>query len=217
MDNLIRFEHPRQLARSGLALVVLAVLLYSGHVTWLVKLTAVILGLAIGYLLGRISWRRLRQRVLANNVLITYFEDSIWAAILVGLFLGSIAPRSFVLSFSYFVDHPTLVWSVGQFMAASCTSYAWALYRAMRHYERSTGPLRIKTFYARSVSGAEGLIGRVAKVVEPCDPEGRVTVGSESWSARSLNGGALEVGTAVVIRDVEGLRLIVEGSTHEAA
>lgn len=60
----------------------------------------------------------------------------------------------------------------------------------------------------RAVTGAEGLIGRRARVVEPCRPEGRVRVLGELWNARCDS--FAEVGQSVRILSVDDLTLLVE-------
>ncbi len=63
----------------------------------------------------------------------------------------------------------------------------------------------------RSVVGAETLVGRTAVVSVACMPEGQVRIAGEIWRA-SCRGGA-EVGDEVVVREVDGLNLIVEPSS----
>lgn len=60
----------------------------------------------------------------------------------------------------------------------------------------------------RSVTGAEGLIGRRARVVEACRPEGRVHVQGELWNAHCARGA--DVGEHVRVARVEDLTLVVE-------
>ena len=62
----------------------------------------------------------------------------------------------------------------------------------------------------RARVGAETLIGATAKVVERLDPEGRVQVNGELWTARSTEAEPVESGAAVRILALEGLTLIVE-------
>jgi membrane-bound serine protease (ClpP class) len=57
-------------------------------------------------------------------------------------------------------------------------------------------------------TGAEGLLGRRATVIEPCEPRGRVKVAGEIWHAECAEGA--EVGETVAITAVEGLLLTVE-------
>ena len=61
--------------------------------------------------------------------------------------------------------------------------------------------IRVKT-------GAEGLLGRRATVIEPCEPRGRVRVAGEIWNAQCAEGAA--VGETVKITGVEGLLLRIE-------
>lgn len=60
----------------------------------------------------------------------------------------------------------------------------------------------------RAVTGAEGLIGRRARVVDPCRPNGRVRVHGELWNAHCARGA--EVGQPVRVASVEDLVLHVE-------
>lgn len=61
----------------------------------------------------------------------------------------------------------------------------------------------------RAAVGAETLVGRRAVVSAECMPEGQVRVGGEIWQARCAAGAA--VGDDVVIREIDGLTLVVEG------
>jgi membrane-bound serine protease (ClpP class) len=57
-------------------------------------------------------------------------------------------------------------------------------------------------------TGAEGLIGATAEVIEACDPRGRVRLRGEIWHARCPAGA--RVGERVRVTGVEGLTLDVE-------
>jgi membrane protein implicated in regulation of membrane protease activity len=60
----------------------------------------------------------------------------------------------------------------------------------------------------RADIGAEALVGAAARVVERCDPVGKVAVNGEIWNAR-CDGGA-EHGDTVRVRGLQGLTLVVE-------
>lgn len=60
----------------------------------------------------------------------------------------------------------------------------------------------------RSVVGAEALVGRQAVVAADCMPQGQVRVAGELWQARCAAGAG--VGDEVVVREVDGLTLVVE-------
>ena len=60
----------------------------------------------------------------------------------------------------------------------------------------------------RVAVGAETLVGRRAVVSVDCMPEGQVKVAGEIWRARCDTGAG--VGSAVVVREVRGLMLVVE-------
>ncbi len=62
----------------------------------------------------------------------------------------------------------------------------------------------------RSVVGAEALVGRRAVVTADCMPHGQVRVTGELWRAH-CKAGAGE-GDEVIVREVDGLTLVVEPS-----
>ena len=64
----------------------------------------------------------------------------------------------------------------------------------------------------RSRVGVETLVGRTAVALGPLTPQGQVKVDGELWDARS--DGPVEAGAEVVVRDIEGLTLVVERSTE---
>jgi membrane-bound serine protease (ClpP class) len=60
----------------------------------------------------------------------------------------------------------------------------------------------------RIVTGAEGLIGATAEVIEACDPRGRVRFRGEIWHAHCDSGAA--IGERVTVTGVHGLTLSVK-------
>jgi len=63
----------------------------------------------------------------------------------------------------------------------------------------------------RSVVGTEALVGRGGVVAADCMPEGQVRIAGELWRARCAGGAA--AGDEVVVREVDGLTLVVEPAT----
>ncbi len=60
----------------------------------------------------------------------------------------------------------------------------------------------------RAVVGAEALVGRLAVVSAECRPEGQVRIAGELWRAQCAEGAG--AGEEVVVREVDGLTLLVE-------
>lgn len=60
----------------------------------------------------------------------------------------------------------------------------------------------------RVTTGAEGMVGEVAQVIEACDPQGRVRLRGETWSARSST--PVATGSRVRVSAVEDLTLVVD-------
>lgn len=69
------------------------------------------------------------------------------------------------------------------------------------------------TRYLRRIrvrTGAEGLVGQRAAVIEDCRPRGRVRVASEIWNAECAAPEEAGVGETVAITAIEGLKLWIE-------
>ena len=65
----------------------------------------------------------------------------------------------------------------------------------------------------KTETNSRALIGKVAKVTQPIDnlqSQGRVMVEDMDWSARSENGEPIDVGEEVLIKEIQGVKLIVE-------
>jgi membrane-bound serine protease (ClpP class) len=59
-------------------------------------------------------------------------------------------------------------------------------------------------------TGSEELVGSVAEVREPLDPEGQVFVAGALWRARVIDGSTIGLGNRVRVKAVDGLTLEVE-------
>ncbi len=70
----------------------------------------------------------------------------------------------------------------------------------------------VRKAYEPSAShGGESLLGAVAQVEQPLDPEGWVRLGAERWRARLIGDeNKLEIGEYVRVCDIEDLVLLVE-------
>lgn len=83
-----------------------------------------------------------------------------------------------------------------------------------------TRPIAVKYFNKdRARTNVEGMIGQQAIVLSEIDNiqgTGRVTVSGQEWSARTMADDIkLPVGTVVIIKDVKGVKLIVEERKEE--
>ncbi len=66
------------------------------------------------------------------------------------------------------------------------------------------------THRARPTVGAEAMIGARGEVVEALRPEGWIRVHGELWRARSP--APVDAGESVLVREIDGLMLLVERS-----
>ena len=82
-----------------------------------------------------------------------------------------------------------------------------------------TRPLVKKYVNAKSVAtNADRNIGRTAVVTERIDDlagTGAVKLDGVLWTARSSDGEPIEVGTAVTVREIQGVKLMVEPASGE--
>lgn len=77
-----------------------------------------------------------------------------------------------------------------------------------------TRPLMKKLVDTKAVpTNADRVLGVVCKVTEPIDNEnstGAVYVDGKTWSARSVDGSTVSVGTQVTVESMEGVKLFVK-------
>jgi membrane-bound serine protease (ClpP class) len=71
----------------------------------------------------------------------------------------------------------------------------------------------VRTLRHQPVSGAEGMLGEIGVVKQRLDPQGTVFVHGTLWSARSA--APIDVGEAIRVVGIEGLKLTVERVTEE--
>jgi membrane protein implicated in regulation of membrane protease activity len=106
-------------------------------------------------------------------------------------------------------DLDLLIGVLGGVFAAVIAVIAWAL-RSDR--------VRAASSYV-SPTAAAALVGQLAEVTHTLDPHGEVRLAGERWEAELPPGRHAEVGSRVMVRDVQGLRLrvdIVQASASEA-
>ena len=80
----------------------------------------------------------------------------------------------------------------------------------MKAFESKCGRLIAKQFWNRSIVGQEGMISKEGFVLEKCAPNGKVQIGSEIWNAESIDEREIEASDRILVRDMDGLKLIVE-------
>jgi len=80
-------------------------------------------------------------------------------------------------------------------------------------------PLAVKLLKNRSLrTNADSLIGKIVLVTEDIDNIkglGRGNINGVDWSLRSLSGEHVQAGRLVVIREIQGVKLIVEKTEGE--
>ena len=176
-----------------------------------------IVGASLGIVIGQSVWRQVRTRIYAGNRVTLYYTDTLVYALLFMAGLASLAPRAAFQGAALLVSHPSTLALILLGLASVGLATSVVSYWQIRCHELRHGPLRAKLLYTQSTTGAEGMLGRAAVVQAVCAPEGTVRVGSELWRARCLDGAALQVGQAVLVREVDGLCLLVERTKSGAA
>lgn len=69
----------------------------------------------------------------------------------------------------------------------------------------------LKSHMERVKVGKESLVGARGRAMDDLDPEGFVLVEGEIWRAESIDGSKIPKGSRVIVRSVEGMKLLVEG------
>jgi membrane protein implicated in regulation of membrane protease activity len=181
------------------------------------KMAATGVGAALGISIGQSVWRQLRNRIYAGNRVTLYYTDTFVYALVLMAGLASLTPRAAFQGAGLLVSHPSTLVVIALGLASLGLAASAVNLWHIRRYELQHGPLRAKLIYTQSTTGAEGMLGRHAVVQAACAPEGTVRVRSELWRARSLDDTSLQVGEAVVVREVDGLCLLVERVKSGAA
>ncbi len=189
------------------------VLLLWARPGWLVGPAALALGLAAGYPLGRWAWGRARPRVDRRNVLILYLGDAPFYLLLVAVFLAKSFPLGAGRMAWLALKHPDAFVAIVLAVAAAWFGYDLAYLLGVTRHERDHGPIRIRAFSSRSVTGQQGMIGLRGRVTRACEPRGKVSVHGEIWDAASIDGEPIPAGAEVVVRDIDEMELIVEPQT----
>lgn len=174
------------------------------------KITSVAGGFALGILFGALTWRQIRRRIFAGNRVVLYFVDSFAFSLLCIAGVAALLPQAALRGGLMAILSPDRTLAILLGVASMGLATSGTLYVRIRAHERRHGTLVGSRFYAPSATGPEAMIGKRGVVLRACAPEGMVQVGSELWAARSLVELALPEDAQVVVRDVEGLCLLVE-------
>lgn len=174
------------------------------------KVAVSVIGAVLGFLSGQLEWKRTAARVDRRNVVILYVTDGFFFSLTFVLFMIQMAPRLAVELIWVARTFPVVLPLLTCIVSASWAGYSFAIWRGVRRFEAAHGMLRTKEFWSQSPLGQEGMISREGVVIERCDPFGRVRIGPEIWTAESLDGTEIDVADRVIVRDIEGLRVIVE-------
>jgi membrane-bound serine protease (ClpP class) len=91
---------------------------------------------------------------------------------------------------------PVVIWTAAALIAASALFIGGAVLRAMR---------------SKPMTGESSMLGALAEVRRPLDPDGMVFLQGEHWTAtRQGDGPAIPIGAVVRVVAVQGLRLFVD-------
>lgn len=152
------------------------------------------------------------------GVLNAYWAGLILIILALGLFIAEIFTPTFGIltgsgavsfiagSMLLFINNPPSLqvspWLIAAVTLVFCALVIFMIFAVVR------GQIRKKT------TGVEGLIGKVAVVKNKLNPNGMVLVDGELWQA-VLKNGIAEKDEEVIIKDIQGLKLIVEKSDSE--
>jgi membrane protein implicated in regulation of membrane protease activity len=177
--------------------------------------TALLLGMVVGSLYAVWHWRSLARRIARrdrrferNKIFVHYLNTAevLLSAVAYSYYLA--IPIGIALVVGVFLSALSGAWwavLIGAFGLAS----GGLLAGYIKRYERLHGPLYYQ-YDSRTWSGAEGMLYRVATVVIPLTPAGKVDYQGELWNAVSLSGETIDAGERVEVIAVEHLTLYVD-------
>jgi hypothetical protein len=185
-------------------------LFFSYDGPWSLKFTISITGSILGYWIGHVEWNNIYSRIDKRNTVILYATDNGFFSILLLLFFIQYHPRS-LLSISKIVQANHVIYaSIVIITGSLLCGRNLAFWRGVKVFESTRGKLITKSFWSRSLVGQEGMISKQGVIVESLNPIGRVRIDSETWKAESMEKDFVEVDNHVIVRDIDGLKLIVE-------
>jgi membrane protein implicated in regulation of membrane protease activity len=177
--------------------------------------TAIVYGVVAGSCYAIWHWRRLSRRIARRD---RHFERN---KIFVH-YLSIVEVLLSVIGYNPYLAIPLGTVLVAAVLLSALSGMWWAVMVAMfglassavlggyiMRYERFHGPLHYQ-YDSRMWSGTEGMLYRVATVVKPLTPVGKVDYQGELWNAASLSGERIGVGERVEVITVERLRLYVD-------
>ena len=190
-------------------------------VLWLVRQrlwahwTAIVFGVVTGSSYAVWHWRRLSGRITRRD---RHFEPN-------KIFVHYLSIVEVLLSavgYNPYLAIPITVVLVVGLLLLALSGVWWAVMAAtfglagsavlggyILHYERFHGPLHYQ-YDSHTWSGAEGMLYRLATVVTPLTPGGKVDYQGELWNAVSLSGEPIGAGERVEVISVERLTLYVD-------
>jgi membrane protein implicated in regulation of membrane protease activity len=187
-----------------------------GVLWWLTGLSprdgipALVVGLALGACVGYVTVRRITMTPPRDRPTIVYVTDHPLYLVLEFLAPAPGDVVGMIVLAGLFVAWLVLLPAAIIAVAATCLGYHLVVLLVLKDHQGRHGPLRVKTFYSRSRTGQEGMIGREGVVVRACGPKGTVRVGPELWTAVSATGESLPEGESIAVCDIEGLTVFVE-------
>lgn len=177
--------------------------------------TALLLGVVAGSLYAIWHWRSLARRIARrdrrferNKIFVHYLNTAevLLSAVAYNHYLAM--PIGLTLVVCVLLSALSGAWwavLISTFGLASGALLAGYITR----YERLHGPLYYQ-YDSRTWSGAEGMLYRVATVVKPLTPAGKVDCQGELWNAVSLSGETIDAGERVEVISVAHLTLYVD-------
>ena len=177
------------------------------------KISVLFLGACFGLWLGLFDWKKTRARIDQRNVVVLYASDGAFYFILFLLFLVQAAPKSIFTFSKIAANYSFWFYLIIVVICSIWAAYDLAYWKRVRDYELAHGLLFTKQFWSRSKIGQEGMISKEGIVVDECNPTGKVKISSILWNAESIDGVPIFVDERIIVRDIEGLKVIVEKIT----
>ena len=206
----IKYYHSVRLIHlfSSLALLIVFSIFLNFSISEKLLLSA--LGIILGYSIGYYDWKLTKKRIDKRNVVNLYATNTSLYIILMVFFIIQFYPRGIFTFLTVLKDYPYIFPIFIEIVCSIIVGYNLAFWFGVKSFESEYGQLRIKHFWSKSISGKEGMISKKGVVIERCDPIGKVRIGPEVWNAESADSKTIEEGDKVIVREINGLRVLVE-------
>ncbi len=207
-----KYYHHSRLIHFLISILFLYGVLYLIPTSLVQKVSIISISFLVGLFLGMFDWNKMVKRIDQRNVLIIYSSESVFYSLILFLFFAQVAPRAFMSVASHIEKLNIYIYISLTSLTGLFSGQTFIIWQQIRKYETENGRIIPRLFWTNSIMGEHGMISKKGVVLENCNPSGKVKIGSEIWNAESIDGKFISKQENIIVRDINGLLLIIEKS-----